>query len=131
MTDEEALGPIPRPCTATGCWRLVTSRSGRCEVHPKPKRPKDQRTSDARRGSAAARGYDSRWRKLRNRFIREHPLCIHCKAEGRTKEAEEVDHIIPLRQGGARLDPANLQSLCRRCHQRKTARETLRHYKEN
>jgi 5-methylcytosine-specific restriction endonuclease McrA len=30
-----------------------------------------------------------------------------------------VDHIIPLRDGGALLDPANHQSLCYACNNRK------------
>jgi len=28
----------------------------------------------------------------------------------------EVDHIIPLHQGGAAVDLDNLQTLCRDCH---------------
>lgn len=43
-----------------------------------------------------------------------------CKAKGRVTPATEVDHIVPLRQGGARLDRSNLQSLCRPCHAQKT-----------
>lgn len=131
MTDEEALGPIPRPCTATGCYRVVTSRDGRCEEHPRPKRPQDQRTSDARRGTAASRGYDARWRRRRNAFISANPLCAHCKAEGRIEAAREVDHIVPLRAGGPRLEWGNLQALCRRCHQAKTAAETRPAHKKS
>ncbi len=33
------------------------------------------------------------------------------------------DHIVELKDGGARLDPRNVQLLCHVCHQRKTARE--------
>jgi 5-methylcytosine-specific restriction endonuclease McrA len=29
-----------------------------------------------------------------------------------------VHHITPLKQGGARLDPSNLMSLCNSCHNR-------------
>jgi 5-methylcytosine-specific restriction enzyme A len=35
-----------------------------------------------------------------------------------------VDHVVPLKDGGARFDRANLQPLCVSCHNRKTARET-------
>ena len=38
----------------------------------------------------------------------------------------EVDHIIPLQQGGAEYDLSNLQSLTRACHFAKTARENSR-----
>jgi 5-methylcytosine-specific restriction endonuclease McrA len=37
--------------------------------------------------------------------------------------ATEVDHIIPLRALGARLDERNLQPLCKRHHSKKTRRE--------
>ena len=35
----------------------------------------------------------------------------------------EVDHIIPLGEGGAYYDPNNLQCLCRPCHFKKSAAE--------
>ena len=37
----------------------------------------------------------------------------------------EVDHVQPLEAGGAPWSLDNLQSLCRRCHLRKTERERL------
>jgi 5-methylcytosine-specific restriction endonuclease McrA len=40
--------------------------------------------------------------------------------------AEEVDHIIPLDQGGDRYAMSNLRATCRRCHQAKTAEENRR-----
>lgn len=35
----------------------------------------------------------------------------------------EVDHIKPLSEGGHPFDPANLQTLCTKCHQQKSSRE--------
>ena len=35
----------------------------------------------------------------------------------------ELHHVVPLYKGGAEMDPANLQVLCRRCHFRITAEE--------
>ena len=35
----------------------------------------------------------------------------------------EADHIIPIALGGNEYDLKNLQTLCERCHKRKTARE--------
>jgi 5-methylcytosine-specific restriction protein A len=37
-----------------------------------------------------------------------------------------VDHVQPIKEGGARFDAANLQSLCVSCHNAKTARESAR-----
>lgn len=67
--------------------------------------------------SASERGYDAKWTRLSVAQRRKHPFCRFCEQEGReTVIAEDVDHIIPLEDGGARLDPANLQSLCKRHH---------------
>lgn len=45
--------------------------------------------------------------------------CVKCGAKGRI----EVDHIKPLRDGGAPFELGNLQSLCPACHSRKTRLE--------
>ncbi|MBL1219128.1 MAG: HNH endonuclease, partial [Planctomycetes bacterium] len=75
------------------------------------------------RPSAAARGYDRTWRRLRRMYLARHPLCEHCLRYDDVTPATEVDHIVSLRDGGERLDVNNLQSLCRACHARKTAQE--------
>lgn len=72
------------------------------------------------RASAAARGYDARWQKVRKRYARRNPLCEPCRAEGRAVPLDVVDHVVPLAAGGARLDPRNLQSMCNPCHGKKT-----------
>lgn len=43
--------------------------------------------------------------------------CEHC---GTTKARTVGDHIVELRDGGAALDPANVQLLCWPCHTTKT-----------
>jgi len=59
----------------------------------------------------------------RNRnWLTAHPLCVHCKAKGIVRSAREVDHIVPLHQGG-RDDETNLQGLCVECHKAKSAQE--------
>lgn len=75
---------------------------------------------DAGRPSAARRGYDRRWRKVRKKKLALDPLCEHCKLRGRTTPATDVDHVVPLNRGGAGYAMSNLQSLCRSCHNRKT-----------
>jgi 5-methylcytosine-specific restriction enzyme A len=88
-----------------------------------------QRAYDRERGSAAARGYDWRWRNpdrtgAADRFLAEHPLCVACEAEdGRCVAATVVDHIVPHR-GDMELfwDVTNWQSLCEHHHNAKTAK---------
>ena len=75
------------------------------------------------RKTANRRGYDATWQKLRLIVLADEPLCRSCKKEDRLIEAREVDHIIPMSNGGARLDRNNLQSLCKSCHSKKTANE--------
>jgi 5-methylcytosine-specific restriction protein A len=73
------------------------------------------------RGTANERGYDADWQRLRLAVLSREPFCRRCAAEGRTTGATLVDHIVPIRAGGARLDDANLQPLCVLCHAIKTA----------
>lgn len=75
------------------------------------------------RGNARQRGYTAAWDRLRAAYRLAHPLCAQCLREGRTTIAVDVDHIQPIGRGGALLDESNLQSLCRRCHNIKTASE--------
>lgn len=42
---------------------------------------------------------------------------------GTSEHPIEVDHIVPLTDGGSHCDPSNTQSLCKSCHSSKTARD--------
>jgi 5-methylcytosine-specific restriction protein A len=99
---------------------LVTH--GHCGQHARAEHQRDRQ----QRGSAAARGYDSAWQGVRAGFAREHPLCQDCLEQKRVVPMQIVDHVIPLRAGGARLDPANLRSLCRPHHRAKTDQDVRR-----
>lgn len=101
----------PRPCTHSGCPALVTD-GARCAAH--------RRAVEQRRGSAHARGYDRGWRRVRLRVLTDEPLCRMCKAEGRVRPANEVDHIDGDSRHNAR---ANLRPLCKSCHSRRTMRD--------
>jgi len=61
------------------------------------------------------------WKKLRTRYAKQNPLCVRCKEQGRVTPVQIVDHIIEIKDGGASLDESNLQSMCRACHNSKTA----------
>lgn len=108
-----------KPCKHSGCPKLTEEKY--CEEH------KMLHVND--RKSASSRGYDSRWRAARNRFLKANPLCVKCKEEGKLVEAIVVDHTKPHR-GDKTLfwDESNWQSLCKSCHDTKTMIEDR--YKE-
>lgn len=59
---------------------------------------------------------------IRSAKLSDQPLCEYCQAEGRLKAAAEVDHFIPLFQGGTD-EWENLRSTCIPCHKAKSLRE--------
>ena len=85
----------------------------------------------ARRGFDAEVGFynSARWRAVRAAFLRAHPVCVVCAARCRVVAALVVDHVVPIKDGGARFDVKNLQSLCIADHNAKTARERSQHIK--
>jgi 5-methylcytosine-specific restriction enzyme A len=84
-----------------------------------------RRTYDHQRGTAHQRGYGARWQKARAGWLVAHPLCAACERQGRVTAATVVDHVIPHRGDMALFWAAatNWQSLCKPCHDAKTARE--------
>ncbi len=64
----------------------------------------------------------SKWKKLRLVKLAQHPVCQICERRGLTVEANTVDHIKPISQGGAPYPAlSGLMALCARCHNEKTA----------
>lgn len=102
----------PTACRRPGCRGLV--RGGVCSACG-PLVRATRAEHDERRGSAAERGYDARWTRLRRMHLAAEPTCRMCG-----KAAALVDHITPILDGGAVLDEDNLQSLCVKCHAKKT-----------
>lgn len=92
------------------------------------KRPQFRSVKPENRASSGARGYGRRWQKYSQARLFAHPLCIRCGAA-----AQCTDHILPVTGPSDPLFwlPSNHQSLCHKCHGRKTATETngeaLRH----
>lgn len=111
----------PTPCRHPGCMKVVAP-PGYCDEH-RTLRHRDY--GRARRGFDAEVGFynSKQWREVRATFLREHPLCVMCEARGVLTPAVVVDHIVPIKRGGARFDGLNLQSLCIGDHNAKTARE--------
>ena len=82
--------------------------------------PGSWRTSDM---TSAQRGYGHKWRAARLAYLRDHPLCVMCQADGRVTAATVVDHIVAHR--GDRVlfwDRNNWQSLCATHHSRDNPR---------
>ncbi len=84
-----------------------------------------KRTDD--RPSAAARGYctteHAAWKK--SVHARDAWQCVTCGRVVTGRQAH-ADHIVPIAAGGARYDLSNGQTLCRPCHSRKTAKESVK-----
>lgn len=99
------------------------SPSPRQALRPrKPREPESRWAQYKRDHPERARLYKSAaWTSARDRQLREHPMCVVCGAK-----ASVVDHRLNRARGGADLDPANLQSMCRRCHHAKTIQESHR-----
>ena len=114
----------PTPCRHPGCGAVLTT-PGYCDTH---------RAAVHRDYGRARRGFDTElgfyqsaaWRAVRAAFLREHPLCVQCAARGRVVAAVVVDHVVPIKDGGARFDTGNCQALCISHHNAKTASETAR-----
>lgn len=110
-----------RPCLKPSCG--VLTNSGYCEKHTIQKK-EEVRIKDRYRGSATSRGYDYRWKKARDVYIKEHPLCVMCEKEGLLKLGNTVDHIIPHRGDQILFwDQSNWQTLCAVHHSVKSASE--------
>lgn len=83
----------------------------------------DQRRShDKLRQEDRSFYWSTRWRKLRKAHLSAEPLCRECLVKGITMAAAIVDHIQDRKaRPDLALDDSNLQSLCKRCHDQKTA----------
>jgi 5-methylcytosine-specific restriction protein A len=63
------------------------------------------------------------WRRKREQILlRDQYLCQCEQCGGKRLLADEIDHIVPLSQGGTD-DLSNLRAINKDCHKAKTARE--------
>lgn len=104
-----------RVCRAGGCGNVTAAPSGYCEQCAAAGR----NDADERRRSKKADPFylSPEWRRFRRWYLNRHPLC-GCGAAG-----QMVDHVVPISRGGAKLDERNAQTMCWRCHNRKTGGE--------
>lgn len=104
----------PRECNESGCRELVVGSY--CPKHEAKARKARDEYFDAKRGTAAQRGYDARWRRIRAAFLKAHPSCSRCP-----NPSAEAHHRVELRKGGTN-EWSNLEALCKPCHSSHTAR---------
>lgn len=105
---------LPTPCREPTCPETITGPY--CEKHGDEAASRKAERDSEQRPSARDRGYDRHWERVRDRYLKKNPLCARCSQMGETRAADLVHHIVPLPEGD-RLNPDNLQSLCRSCHQ--------------
>lgn len=110
---ERVLERDSRTCQECGLSRALASRAHwqireRIDELVEPVHPKYSDHPGA--------SYD-RWRRAQTELRDRYDLPEF------TNRAFHVDHITPLSQGGHPFDESNLQTLCRECHEAKTADE--------
>lgn len=101
---------------------------------PKPhnhhQRKINQQAYERLRGTAQQRGYTKAWSKYSKERLKQHPLCVMCKAAGKIVKADLTDHIKPARYFPELFnDPSNHQSLCVTHNASKAADDAIRYAK--
>jgi 5-methylcytosine-specific restriction protein A len=108
-----------RPCSRQGCNLLVGGASRFCPEHEK----QSKQQYDAQRGTAADRGYNAGWAKVRVMKLNIDCLCQRCLMKNVDKSACLVHHK-DRNSGNNSMD--NLESLCLKCHQKEHEKEIFR-----
>lgn len=68
----------------------------------------------------------ARWRAIRAAWLREHPLCVMCDADGHVTAATVCDHTEPHKGDEAKFYAGPFQSLCKMHHDSTKAKEEAR-----
>lgn len=117
----------PSRCTDPECGELATHR-GRCNEHqPIPWAGRDDKA--ARYGISSGR-----WRTLKRAVDRrDHGCCYMCGLDRGELDLDdpdvhdhELDHIIPISEGGSVESLDNLGLACTACHETKSKAEAAR-----
>ena len=94
-------------------------------LQKKTKKETNQRNENTASREIRRKAYNNtEWRKLRDTYIKEHPLCEDCLDKGKVVPAEDVHHIrSPFQNGECNkallLDYNNLMALCKQCHNKR------------
>ena len=94
-------------------------------LQKKTKKETNQRNENTASREMRRKAYNNtEWRKLRDTYIKEHPLCEDCLDKGKVVPAEDIHHIrSPFQNGECNkallLDYNNLMALCKQCHNKR------------
>jgi len=74
------------------------------------------------------------WKRCRELYLQQHPLCEDCLQRGEYRPAEHVHHIIWLDESNytdpeISLNWRNLRAVCIDCHNREHSREQPRRWR--
>jgi len=112
---------MPRKlCNQIGCSNIIAYDARYCSTHTRNNARAEQANeyNKNRRDKTNFKFYNSsQWRRLRLIQLNDKPLCEICQSVG-----EVVDHIKEISDGGCATCLENLQTLCKICHNIKTAR---------
>lgn len=109
-------GQMPRkpkkPCAYPGCPNLTEGRY--CPEHQMKVNSEYEKYG---RDPRTKKRYGRAWKRIRDKYVMEHPFCELCFQRGVIVPVEEVHHKKPLSEGGTH-DRSNLIALCKSCHSR-------------
>lgn len=114
-----------KPCRHPGCPELT--REIFCDKHRKEE---NKIYNQYKRDELSRTFYRTKqWQDIRRIKLNNSPFCEECMKNGKVVLGKIVDHIVPIKQGGAPYDLSNLQTLCWSCHSRKSIEEGSRYGK--
>jgi 5-methylcytosine-specific restriction protein A len=102
-------------CSMPGCGAVLDA-PGRCARHQVDGW---SRFRASPQGQARARGYDARWRRVRDRRLAAFPICEDCQHAPST-QGHHIGHERPGEHGFYDYD--RIRALCDRCHRRRSQR---------
>jgi len=100
------------PCSHPGCPNLSDKRF--CKEHEKTA---NQQYEKYERNPQTRRRYGRAWKRIRDKYVSQHPFCEMCYERGILVKTEEVHHKSKL-SDGVTHDRENLIALCKSCHSR-------------
>lgn len=101
------------------CRTEPATKRGRCDDcrHEKERERSARRRTDLTQGRAIQVYHSKKWLMTRRKVLDREPICVICDE----RLATEVDHIVPMSQGGDEYSLSNLRGLCGPCHWRRHA----------